>query len=132
VIKGLNGRLITFAEISSHTGYKEESTFIEARINELSDLVARAQIIDPSALEHKTVSFGSTVQLLDIDSEDEVEYTIVGATESNPDRGLISFHSPLAKQMIGKRGGDEFIAKLPSGEKEFEVLKVYYKPIVFS
>ncbi len=119
-------------ENAEYHAAKEKQVFIESRINELSDLVARAQVIDPSVLEHKKVSFGSTVKIMNLDTEDEVIYTIVGATESHPERGLISFHSPLAKQMIGKGVGDEFIARLPSGEKEFEILEIYYKPIVFS
>ena len=119
-------------ENAEYHAAREKQAFIEARINELSDLISRAQVIDPSTLEHKSVSFGSSVVIMDLDSENEVEYTIVGATESNPQKGLISFNSPLSKQMIGKKTGDEFIVKLPNGEKEFEILKVYYKEIIFS
>jgi len=54
-------------------------------------------------------------------------YTIVGSQESNPEEGLISFNSPLAKQLLGKEEGDEVKAKLPGGIKEFEVEKVFYK-----
>jgi len=71
------------------------------------------------------------VVLCDMDSDDEVTYTIVGGCESNPDRGLISFNSPLAKQLLGKEEGDEFKAKLPGGVKNFEVITVKYQEIVF-
>ena len=77
------------------------------------------------------MSFGSTVVLCDLDSDEEITYTIVGGCESNPDAGLISFHSPLAKQLLGKEEGDEIKAKLPGGVREFEVLEVKYQDIVF-
>lgn len=119
-------------ENAEYHAAKEKQVFIEARIAELSDLVSRAQVIDPSQLPHKRVSFGSTVKLEDMDTEEELEYTIVGGTESKPEKGLISFHSPLAKQLIGKEEGDEVKAQLPGGTKDFEVMEIYYKEIIFS
>jgi transcription elongation factor GreA len=86
-------------------------------------------IIDPSSLPHNKVSFGSTVKLIDIDTQEEFIYSIVGGVEANPDKGLISFNSPLAKQLLGKTQGDEFMAKLPGGQVEFEVEDVYYKEL---
>jgi transcription elongation factor GreA len=83
-------------------------------------------IIDPSTLAHDKVSFGSTVLLLDLDDESEIKYTIVSSLDSNPDKGAISFHSPLAKQLLGKEEGDEVTATLPGGKKEFEILEIYY------
>ncbi len=77
------------------------------------------------------MSFGSTVTLEDLDTGEEVVYTIVGGCESNPDMGLISFHSPLAKQLLGKEEGDEVNVTLPGGKKEYEVVDVSYKEIVF-
>lgn len=118
-------------ENAEYHAAKEKQAFIETRIAELSDLVSRAQVIDPSTLPHQRISFGSTVKLFDMDSEEEMEYTIVGATESRPEKGMISYHSPLARQMLGKEEGDEVRANLPSGAKDFEVLEVFYKEIVF-
>jgi len=69
--------------------------------------------------------------MTDMDSEEELTYTIVGGCESNPDIGLISFHSPFAKQLLGKEEGDEVIVNLPGGKKEYEVVDVSYKEIVF-
>ena len=77
------------------------------------------------------MSFGSTVTLSDMASGEEKTYTIVGGCESNPDIGLISFNSPLAKQLLGREEGDEVKVKLPNGEKEFEIESVRYQEIVF-
>ena len=71
------------------------------------------------------------IVVLSVDTDSEITYTIVGGCESNPENGLISFNSPLAKQLLGKEEGDEFKAKLPGGVKEFEVLEVKYQEIVF-
>jgi transcription elongation factor GreA len=118
-------------ENAEYHAAKEKQAFIEARIAELGDMISRAQVIDPSTLAHERVSFGSTVVLENMDTEEEVSYTIVGAIESNPDIGLISYSSPLAKQLMGKEEEDEVSAKLPGGVTDFEILKVYYKEICF-
>ena len=90
-------------------------------------MVTRAIIVDPASLQHDKISFGSTVVLLDISTDQQVTYTIGSSLDSNPDNGIISFNSPLAKQLLGKEEGDEFTAQLPGGTKEFEVLEVFYK-----
>lgn len=117
-------------ENAEYHAAKERQLFIEARIAELSDILSRAQVIDPASLKHEKISFGSTFKVMDLETEFVYEYTIVGAPESDPDRGLISFNSPLARQLIGKGAGDEVSAKLPSGEIDYEVLEVYYKEIL--
>ena len=118
-------------ENAEYHAAKERQGQIDDRLNELTDLIGSAQLVDPSELEHARVSFGSTVVLCDLNTDEELEYTIVGSCESNPEIGLISFHSPLAKQLLGKEEGDEFKAKLPGGMRDFEVLEVKYKEIVF-
>lgn len=118
-------------ENSEYHAAREKQAFIGTRIAELGEVISRAQIVDPSELEHARVSFGSTVVLCDLDTDQEVTYTIVGGCESNPDRGLISFNSPLAKQLLGHQEGDEFAAKLPGGTKNFEMLEVKYQEIIF-
>ncbi|MFK5881672.1 MAG: transcription elongation factor GreA [Sulfurospirillum sp.] len=118
-------------ENAEYHAAKEKLAFIENRTGELNDLMTRAQVVDPSSYTHDKVRFGSTVVLEDMDSEEEFTYTIVGSTESNPNRGLISYHSPLAKHLLGKEEGDEVTARLPSGVREYEILGVEYKEINF-
>ncbi|MEA3372426.1 MAG: transcription elongation factor GreA [Campylobacterota bacterium] len=118
-------------ENAEYHAAKERQGQIDDRLNELSDLLGCAQIVDPAELQHSRVCFGSTVVVCDLDNDDELTYTIVGGIESNPDMGLISFGSPLAKQLLGKEEGDEFKARFPGGEREFEVLEVKYQEIVF-
>jgi len=118
-------------ENAEYHAAKEKQRLVDLRLAELSKILTSAQIVDPSVLQHARVSFGSTVVLFDVQLDKEITYTIVGGCESNPEVGLISFNSPLAKQLLGKEEGDEFKATLPGGVKEFELLEVKYQEIVF-
>ena len=116
-------------ENAEYHAAKDKQGLMEARINELGDLVGRAQVVDPSTLAHERISFGSTVTLIDIDTDEEMTYTIVGGQESNPDKGLISIQSPLARQLMSKEEGDEISIQLPSGKKKYDIEEVSYKEI---
>ena len=116
-------------ENAEYHSAKEKLGLIDSQIAELNAVISKAVIIDPSTLPHNKVSFGSTVGLLDIKTEEEFIYTIVGGVESNAEKGMISFNSPLAKQLMGKEEGDEITATLPGGVKTYEVLNVCYKEI---
>ena len=118
-------------ENAEYHAAKEQQKQIDQRLAELAEILGNAKIVDPSELEHTKVSFGSTVTLEDLNSGEEVTYTIVGGCESNPDNGLISFNSPLAKQLLGKEEGDEVTVNLPGGKREYEIVDVSYKEIVF-
>lgn len=119
-------------ENAEYHAAKEKQLLIEARINELSDLLGRARVVDPSTLTHDKVSFGSSIKLEDLESGEELSYTIVGGLESNPNLGLISINSPLAKQLLGKKVGDEVQVVLPKGSADYEILDIFYKKIQFS
>ena len=118
-------------ENAEYHAAKEMQKIIDNRLADLSSILGNSQIVDPSELEHAKISFGSTVVMTNLETDEEVTYTIVGGCESNPDMGLISFASPLAKQLIGHEEGDEVKFKLPGGTKEFEIDEVKYQEIIF-
>lgn len=108
-------------ENAEYHAAKDKQGMMEARILDLTDLVGRAQVIDPSKLAHERVSFGSRVELIDQEDDAEVTYTIVGSQESDLDKGWISSGSPMAKALLGKEEGDEVTIALPSGKKTFDI-----------
>jgi transcription elongation factor GreA len=116
-------------ENAEYHAAKDKQGLMEARILDLTDLVGRAQVIDPSTLPHERVSFGSTVELIDQEDDSEVTYTLVGSQESNPDKGLISIGSPMARVLLGKEEGDEVEIVLPSGKKTFDIESISYVEI---
>ncbi len=118
-------------ENAEYHAAKEMQKNIDNRLAELQGIIGNSQIVNPSELAHAKISFGSTVVMTDMDTDEELTYTIVGGCESNPDMGLISFGSPLAKQLLGKEEGDEVKVTLPGGKKEYEIDEVKYQEIVF-
>jgi len=118
-------------ENAEYHAAKEAQKNTDQRLAELAEVLGNSRIVDPSELEHARISFGSTVVMTDMNTDEELTYTIVGGCESNPDMGLISFASPLAKQLLGREEGDEVKVRLPGGEKEFEIDEVKYQEIVF-
>ena len=116
-------------ENAEYHAAKEKQGLMEARIAELTDIIGRAQVVDPSALAHERVSFGSTVILSDQTSGEEVKYAIVGSMEAQPEKGLISFQSPMARALIGKEEGDEVEVALPGGKKKFDIEEILYEEI---
>jgi len=116
-------------ENAEYHAAKDKQGLMEARIAELTDVVGRAQVVEPEGLAHVRVSFGSTVLLCDQETEEEISYTLVGAQESNPSKGLISLQSPMARVLIGKEEGDEVELVLPSGKKTYDIEEVSYVEI---
>lgn len=103
---------------------KERRDYIENKIKELDDKLARAQIIDPKDINTDKVVFGCTVLLGELETEKQVRYKIVGADEADIKNGRISINSPVAKALIGKSVGDIVTVHVPSGKKEFEILEI--------
>lgn len=114
------------SENADYHAAKEKLRFIDKRLFYLNSMIEKSQIIDPSLHQHKRVSFGSSVSIINIDTDEEEVYTLCGVLESEPEYGLISIHSPLAKALLGKEVGDEFKIKLPKGSKEYEIEKIEY------
>lgn len=114
-------------ENAEYHAAREQQSFIEGRIKEIESKLSHAQIIDITQMnDDGKVIFGTTVQLLDIESDETVTYRIVGDDEANIKLGLISYSSPLARAIIGKKEGDEVEFQAPGGRKEYEVEKVSY------
>jgi transcription elongation factor GreA len=115
------------SENAEYHAAKERQSFIEGRIAELEDKLARAQVIDVKRLSGSTIKFGATVRLLDEDSEEKVAYKIVGEDEADVRQGKVSIASPIARALIGKEEGDVVEVAAPGGAKSYEILKVEWR-----
>lgn len=112
-------------ENAEYHAAKELQGLMEAKINEMESAVANAQVINVKDIpETGRVVFGSTIKLYDIDSEEEITYKIVGNLESDPEKGMISIDTPIAKGLVGKYEEDEVAIKTPSGQLNYEIVQV--------
>jgi len=111
-------------ENAEYHAAKERQGLIEGRILELKDKLGRAEVIDCTKVSTKRVVFGTVVDLIDLDTDEEICYQLLGPEESNVKKGSISVLSPLGNSMLGKEEGDEIIAKTPGGTREFEVIAI--------
>ena len=115
------------AENAEYHAARERQGFIEGRVMELEDKIARAEVIDVSKLSGKVVKFGATVTLEDEETEEKAVYQIVGEDEADIGKGRLSVTSPLARAMIGKTIGDNVEVSTPRGARSYEIVKVQYK-----
>ena len=115
------------SENAEYDAAKERQAFIEGRIKELNDKIARAQVINPAELDSEKVVFGATVTLFDVDSGNEVTYQIVGEDEADIKAGKLSINSPVGKALIGHRLDDEVRINVPSGMKMYEIIDIKYE-----
>ena len=114
-------------ENAEYHAAKEEQAKIESRVIEINDLIARANVVDVTKLEKKdNVIFGSTVHLIDLDTNAKKIYKIVGKDEADMTKNYIYFRSPIGKALIGKNKKDIITVTIPSGEKNFEIIEVKY------
>ena len=114
-------------ENAEYHAAKEQQAHNEGRIQEIEDLIARANVIDVKNLKNEgKVIFGSTVYLIDLDNNEKLYYKIVGKDEANLKEKLIYFQSPIGKGLIGKNKSEMVTVKTPSGEKNFEIIEVKY------
>ena len=114
------------SENAEYHAAKERQSFIEGQITEIEDLIARAEVIDVSTLSGDTIKFGATVTLVDIETDEERTYQIVGEVESDIKEGRLSIISPLARALIGKSEGDDVDFAAPGGQRAYEILSVEY------
>ncbi len=114
-------------ENAEYHAAKEQQGFIEGRIKELEGKLSHKHVIDVTAIDAKgKIVFGSTVELLEEETDTEIEYKIVGEDEADIKSNLISYTSPIARALIGKSEGDVVSFQAPGGEKTFEILEVKY------
>ena len=113
------------SENGDYDAAKEKSGMVEAKIRDYEAKLSMADIIDPRKLSSTNkVVFGVTVTVCDVDSGDEKTFSIVGADESDIEKGWISCESPLGRSLIGKELGDIAKASVPGGEREYEILNI--------
>jgi transcription elongation factor GreA len=112
------------SENAEYHAAKDQQGWIESRIAEIEDKLARAQVIDVSKLSGKQVKFGATVTVVDEDTDEKSRYQIVGEHEADVKLGRISLSSPLSRSMIGKEVGDVVEVNTPGGVKAYEIAKV--------
>ena len=111
-------------ENAEYHAAKDKQGHIEARIRQLEDRLARAQVIDPAGQDTARVRFGLTVDLEDAESGETVSYTLLGEEEADAANGRISVTSPVARALLGKAVGDVVTVRVPRGTREFEVLEI--------
>ena len=114
-------------ENAEYHAAKEQQSYNEGRIQEIEDLIARANVIDVKKINNDgKVIFGSTVFLQDLDTNEKIHYKIVGKDEADLKLKLIYFKSPIGKGLIGKNKGELVEISTPSGSKNFEIINVKY------
>ena len=114
-------------ENAEYHAAKEQQGFIEGRIKEIEGKLSNVQVIDVTEIDARgKVVFGATVELLDVQTDTETTYRIVGEDEADISAGLISYTSPIARALIGKDEGDEVTFSAPGGDKHYEIVDVKY------
>jgi transcription elongation factor GreA len=114
------------SENAEYHAARERQSFIEGRVIELEDKLARAEIIDIAEQGGSTVTFGACVKLIDEETDEELVYQIVGPEEAEIQKGLLSVQAPLGRALIGRAAGDSVEVSTPRGTRYLEVVEVSY------
>lgn len=117
------------SENAEYHAAKEKQGHTETKVQQLEDRMQRAEVIFPEQLSGKAIKFGATVSLEDENSGEKFIYQLIGEYESDAKNGKISITSPIARALIGKQKGDNVHVSIPSGERDYEILKVQFKKI---
>ena len=118
---------IEFGDISENSEYddaKNEQAFIEGRITQVNDVLAKASLIDEKKITTKVVSVGSRVKLLDVEENEEFEYMMVGSIEADPENHRISNESPVGQAILGRKAGEAIQVEVPSGTIEYRIIEI--------
>ena len=112
------------SENAEYHAAREDQGILQARINDMSDRLARAAIVDTSTLPKDTVAFGSKVQVMDLDLDEEETYELVGPGQENPDKGRILTGSPIGQGLLGRKIGETVEISVPRGTIRFKILGI--------
>lgn len=116
------------SENAEYDAAREKQSFIEGRIADIEDKLARAQVFDVTQVrDTQKIVFGAIIEVKDLNTDEVKTIHIVGVDEADPKQGYISVESPIARQLINKRVGDEVTIQVPKGEMEYEILNVKYE-----
>lgn len=115
------------SENAEYDAARERQGFIEGRIQDLEDKIARAQVVDPAQVRSDKIVFGATVEVKDLETDETKTYQIVGADEAEVKEGKLSIQSPIARQLLNKKEGDVVTIRVPKGELEYEVISIRYE-----
>lgn len=116
-----------FGDLSENSEYEEaknEQAFVEGRIIELEKMLRNARIVSDEEIDPSKVNIGSTVHLIDVDSGEEVCYTIVGSNEADPAALRISYQSPVGKALFGRSVGEVVEVRVPAGTLRYQIVRI--------
>lgn len=115
------------SENAEYHSAKDKQGLIEAHVRDIEAKLSLAQVIDPSTLSGDRVIFGATVLLADLDTDEQVRYRIVGVDEADPQAGMISYTSPVARALLGKLVDDLVEVQTPGGTRDLEILEITFE-----
>lgn len=118
---------LAFGDISENSEYdeaKNEQAQVEERIAKLETMLRKARVVDESQISKDVVSIGSTVKVMDLEFDEEVEYTIVGSAEADPYELKISNESPVGKALLGHKAGETVEVQIPDGITKYKILEI--------
>ncbi len=118
---------LSFGDLSENSEYdeaKNEQAIIESRIATIEAMLKNVKLLDEEEISTETVNVGSKVKVKDLEFDEELDYTIVGSTEADPEKGKISDESPIGKALLGHKAGDVVEVEAPAGIIKFEILAI--------
>lgn len=112
------------SENAEYDAAKDEQRDIEARIEELEKILKNAEVVDEDEIDTKKINVGCRVVLVDKDTKEEIEFKIVGSTEANSLKNMISNESPIGRELMGRKVGETVVVEAPSGEFKYKIKEI--------